>query len=85
MALMDVWDEREELFGVGDESDEEMEVIQGSPSHTPPHAQDRALVDESAGAGKGAGARGKAASNSRHVRFEEEADEEEGGGESAGR
>lgn len=78
MALMDVWDEREELFGVGDESDEEMEIIQGSPSHPhhpPPPPRDRELLDESAG--KGTGARGKAASNSRHVRFEEEDEEDE--------
>lgn len=83
VALMDVWDEREELFGVGDESDEEMEIIQGSPSHPhhphPPPPHDRELLDESAGkgTGKGTGARGKAASNSRHVRFEEEEDEDE--------
>lgn len=60
---MDVWDEREELFGVGDESDEdEDEGVQGSNSHS--------SHPEPADAGMGMQERGQVSSG-RHVRFED--------------
>lgn len=65
VALMDVWDEREELFGVGDESDDDGEGLEGqglSGSHA---AGEQTNVGEEPVQGTGN------ASNVRHVRFEE--------------
>lgn len=66
VTLMDAWDEREELFGVGDESDEEVEGQGPSHSSKVPPTQ----MSSSAAAGK-------QPSNPRRVRFEEEEDEDD--------